>query len=161
MAEWQFRKLIAGRPCIVLEDNQGSVGCINKGYAHNVHMQAMQMASNLRQAIDEAPMEASYCQTENMGIYDKTSRLDTNFVKKMNNTLKQHNMPLWQRVEVCDEVKALSQWLAHSWDSPFPLLDELITSLGDVTAIPNLPPVSLHPEELLNPPDKSWQHDFT
>ena len=157
MAEWQFRKLIAGRPCIVLEDNQGSVGCINKGYAHNVHMQAMQMASNLRQAIDEAPMEASYCQTENMGIYDKTSRLDTNFVKKMNYTLKQHNMPLWQRVEACDEVKALSQWLAHSWDSPFPLLDELITSLGDVTAIPNLPPVSLHPEELLNPPDKSWQ----
>ena len=27
------------------------------------------MASNLRQAVDEAPMESYYCQTENMGIY--------------------------------------------------------------------------------------------
>ena len=34
------------------------------------------MASNLRQAVDEAPMESYYCQTENMGIYDKSSRLD-------------------------------------------------------------------------------------
>ena len=60
------------------------MGCINKGYAHSGHMQAMQIASNLREAIDEAPMEACYCQTENIGIYDKTSRLDIEFVKEMN-----------------------------------------------------------------------------
>ena len=63
MAEWQFRDLLAGRPCIVLEDNQGSVNCINSGYANNVHMQAVQMASNLRQAVDEAPMESYYITT--------------------------------------------------------------------------------------------------
>ena len=38
MAEWQFRDLLAGRPCIVLEDNQGSVNCINSGYANHMYM---------------------------------------------------------------------------------------------------------------------------
>ena len=48
MAGLQFRDLLAGRPCIGLEENQGSVNCINSRYANNVHMQASHMASNLR-----------------------------------------------------------------------------------------------------------------
>ena len=46
MGEFHFRDLIKGRPCMCLEDNQGSVACINSGYANNVHLQAMQLASN-------------------------------------------------------------------------------------------------------------------
>ena len=157
MAEWQFRKLIAGRPCIVLEDNQGSVCTINAGYANNVHLQTMQMASNLRQAIDEAPMEAFYTQTENMGIYDKSSRLDFKFIADMNKKLAKHNMPLWEQVDPTDDVRALSQWLAEVWTSKIPMLDELLACLGNVSAIPNLPPVSLNPDELLQPVDNAWQ----
>ena len=58
MGEFHFRDLIKGRPCMCLEDNQGSVACINSGYANNVHLQAMQLASNLRQSVDEAPISA-------------------------------------------------------------------------------------------------------
>ena len=158
MAEWQFRDLLAGRPCIVLEDNQGSVGCINTGYANNVHMQAMQMASNLRQAVDEAPMEAYYCQTENMGIYDKSSRLDFKFIKRMNTRLAALGMPQWERVPVSEDVKRLSQWLEESWQSEFPMLQDLLTKLGNVAAIPGMPPVSLDPAQLQQPIDDSWQN---
>ena len=56
--ELQYRELLAGRPCIVLEDNQGSQATINSGYSANVLLQAIQLASNLRQSVDEAPMEA-------------------------------------------------------------------------------------------------------
>ena len=42
------------------------------------------MASNLRQAVDEAPMEASYCNTENMSWFDKTSKMEAEFCRKMN-----------------------------------------------------------------------------
>ena len=130
MAEWQFRDLLAGRPCIVLEDNQGSVNCINSGYANNVHMQAVQMASNLRQAVDEAPMESYYCQTENMGIYDKSSRLDFRFVKRMNAKLADLGMPQREEVVVSEDVKHLSQWLDDSWRSEFPMLQDLLAKLS-------------------------------
>jgi site-specific DNA-cytosine methylase/integrase len=157
MAEWQFRGLLAGRPCIVLEDNQGSVNCINSGYANNVHMQAMQMASNLRQAVDEAPMEAYYCQTENMSIYDKSSRLDFRFIKRMNVRLAALGMPQWEEVEVSEDVKQLSQWLDASWQSQFPMLQDLLTKLGNVAAIPGMSPVSLDVEQLQQPVDDAWQ----
>ena len=66
MGEFHFRDLIKGRPRMCLKDNQGSVACINSGYVNNVHLQAMQLASNLGQSVDEATIEASYCNTENM-----------------------------------------------------------------------------------------------
>ena len=78
-------------------------------------MQAMPMASNLRQAVDEAPMVSFYCQTEKMGIYDKSSRLDFNFIGKMNVKLAKLGMPQWEEVEVSKEVKQLSQWLDDAW----------------------------------------------
>ena len=61
------------------------------------------MASNLRQAVDEAPMESYYCQIENMGIYDKSSRLDFNFIRKMNVELAKLGMPQWEEVKVSTE----------------------------------------------------------
>ena len=96
MGEFHFRDLIKGRPCMCLEDNQGSVACINNGYANTVHLQAMQLASNLRQAVDEAPMEASYCNTENMSWFDKTSRLCNEWCDDMNTDLKKLGMVQWQ-----------------------------------------------------------------
>ena len=51
--ELQYRKLLAGRPCIVLEDNQGSQATVNSGYSAIVLLQAIQLASNLRQSVDE------------------------------------------------------------------------------------------------------------
>ena len=47
MCAFQFREVIAGRPCICLEDSQGNVACINSGYSSRVLMQALQLASNL------------------------------------------------------------------------------------------------------------------
>jgi hypothetical protein len=95
-------------------------------------MQAMQMASNLRQAVDEAPMESYYCQTENMGIYDKSNRLDFRFVKRMNAKLADLGMPQWEEVAASEDVKQLSQWLDDSWRSEFPMLQDLL-SLGKLT----------------------------
>ena len=56
-----------------------------------------------------------YCQTENMGIYDKSSRLDFKFIKRMNIKLAALGMPQWEEVEVSEDVKRLSQWLDDSW----------------------------------------------
>ena len=95
MAEFHFRDLIKGRLCMCLEDNQGSVACINSGYANNVHLQAMQLASNLRQATDEAPMSGSYCNTHNMSWFDQTSRMEKKFCDKMNKELVELGMMPW------------------------------------------------------------------
>ena len=107
MAEFQFRDLLAGRPCIVLEDNQGSVACINSGYSSHELMQAMQLASNLRQAVDEAPMEAHYCNTLNMSWFDRTSRLDKKFTNRMNKELAELVVvtTLQQRVSESAQVR--------------------------------------------------------
>ena len=67
------------------------------------------MASNLCQAVDEAPMESYYCQTENMGIYDKSSRLDFKFIRMMNIKLAKLGMPQWEEVKVSTGVKQLSK----------------------------------------------------
>ena len=157
MAEWQFRGLLAGRPCIVLGGNQGSVNCTNSGYANNVHMQAMQMASNLRQAVGGAPMGAYYCQTGNMGIYDKPSRLDSKSIKRVNAKLAALGMPQWEEVEASGDVKGLPQWLGDSWQSQFPMLQDLLTKLGNVAATPGVPPVSLNVEQLQQPVGGAWQ----
>ena len=52
MAEFMFRDILRGRPVIVLDDNQGSVAAQRSGYSRNVLSQAMQLVSNLRQALD-------------------------------------------------------------------------------------------------------------
>ena len=95
MGEFHFKDLIKGRPFMRLEDNQGSVACINSGYANNVHLQSMQLASNLRQAVDEAPMEASYCNTKNMFWFDKTSRLCHEWCEDTNADLKKLGTVQW------------------------------------------------------------------
>ena len=115
------------------------------------------MASNLRQAVGEAPMESYYCQTENMGIYAKSSRLDFRFVKRMNAKLADLGMPQWEEVAVSEDVKQLSQWFDDSWRSEFPMLQDLLAKLGTVSAVPEMPPMSLTPDQLQQPVDDTWQ----
>ena len=158
MAEFQFRDLLAGRPCIVLEDNQGSVACINSGYSSHELMQAMQLASNLRQAVDEAPMEAHYCNTLNMSWFDRTSRLDKKFTDRMNNELAELGLPTWVEVPPCSQTaQALNQWLPIAFKEKMPLLEELIVSLGGIKARKEVPKVTLNPTDILNPGDCQWQ----
>ena len=158
MCEFQFRKLIAGRPCICLEDNQGSVACINSGYSSHVLMQAMQLASNLRQAIDEAPMESHYTNTLNMSWFDQTSRLNYKFAEKMNADLAKLNLPVWVEVPVCEQTAgALNEWLPMALEQDMPMLKELIDSLGGVAAAQHMPVVSLNYEEVSSKLDTSWQ----
>ena len=87
MCEFQRRELLAARPTACLEDNQGSVAVMNKGYSANLILQAMQLVSNLRQAVDEAPMEAFWTSTHNMSWFDQSSRLEYKFCERMNNDL--------------------------------------------------------------------------
>ena len=79
----------------------------------------------------------------------KFGKFNFKFIADMNKKLAKHNMPLWEQVDPTDDVRALSQWLAEVWTSKFPMLDELLACLGNVSAIPNLPPVSLNPDELI------------
>ena len=62
-AEFQWRKILAGRPVIILDDNTGSVASANAHYSANVHLQAMELASSLRQALDESRQTSWYCNT--------------------------------------------------------------------------------------------------
>ena len=157
MGEFHFRDLIKGRPCMCLEDNQGSVACINSGYANNVHLQAMQLASNLRQAVDEAPMEASYCNTENMSWFDKTSRLCNKWCEDMNADLKRLGMVQWQEEQPNADAHAISDWLPEALESMFPMLDTLLQSLKHVKALSLLPAVTLSTDDILTAPDFRWQ----
>ena len=111
--ELQYRELLAGRPCIVLEDNQGSQATMNSGYSANVLLQAIQLASNLRQSVDEAPMEAFYCNTENMSWMDKSSRMDEKFLVRMNQDLVDLGLEPWQYDEPAETVVAANEWLPH------------------------------------------------
>ena len=159
MAEFQFRDLLAGRPCIVLEDNQGSVTCMSSRYSSHELMQAMQLASNLRQAADEAPMEAHYCNTLNMSWFDRTSRLDKRYTDRTNNELAQIGLPTWVEVPPCERTaQALNQWLPVAFKEKMPLLEELITSLGGINARENVPEVTLDPTEILSTRECAWQN---
>ena len=74
----------------------------------------------------------------------------------MNVKLTKLSMPRWEEVEVSQEGKRLSQWLDDSWQSEFPMLQDLLDKLGDVSTRPRMPPVSLTPDRLLQPVDYAW-----
>ena len=130
MGEFHFRDLIKCRPCMCFE----ATACINSGYANNVHLQAMQLTSNLRQSVDEAPMEALYCNTENMSCFDKTNRMEAKFYEKMNADLKALGLVQWQEEQPNAHTHAISDWLPQAWESTFPMLDTLLQSLKNVQA---------------------------
>ena len=75
----------------------------------------------------------------------------------MNVKLAKLGMPQWEEVEVSKEVKQLSQWLDDAWQSEFPMLQDLLDKLGDVSTRPGMPPVSLTPDQLQQPVDDAWQ----
>ena len=153
IGEFHFRDLIKGKPCMCLEDNQGSVACINSGYANNVHLQAMQLASNLRQAVDEAPMEASYCNTENMSWFDKTSKMEAEFCRKMNADLLNLGLTQWEEEQPNAAAQVILNWLPQALESIFPMLDTLLLGLRNIEALSLLPAVTLLPDDILSPPD--------
>ena len=153
MAEFMFRTYLASRPCICLEDNTGSVACINTNYSRNMALQAMQLASSIRQAVDEAPMEGFYCNTLNMSFFDRKSRGDKEFVDKMNAEL---DVP-WVHMEPSAEVIAISEWLPEALKSEFPQLENLLSDMKSKAAKVKMPECALSPEEIAAKPDTRWQ----
>jgi site-specific DNA-cytosine methylase len=157
MAEFMFRDILANRPCIVLDDNQGSVAVQRTGYSRNVLSQAMQLASNLRQAIDEARQTAFYCSTHNMSVYDKISRRDSEFMIKANAELTSLGLPAWEYLEPAPVVHAINNWLDYHWNEPLPMLDSLLSDLECEALKVTMPKCSIDTEELLSKPDLAWQ----
>ena len=98
-------------------------------------------------------MEASYCNTENMSWFDKTSRLDTKFCNKMNTELLQLGLTQWQQDEPTAEAVAISDWLPNALDSILPMLAPLIHSLDNVEPLSHLPEVTLTSDDILSKPD--------
>ena len=88
-----------------------------------------------------------------MGVYDKSSRLDFKYIKRMNAKLAKFGMPQWEEVEVSHDINQLSQWIDDSCQSEFPMLQDLLTKLEEVSASPGMPPVSLTPDQLQQPVD--------
>jgi hypothetical protein len=86
-AEFQWRQILAGRPVIVLDDNTGSVASANAHYSSNMHLQAMELASGLRQSVDENRQVSFYCNTENMSWMDLSSKRKTSELTRMNKEL--------------------------------------------------------------------------
>ena len=98
-AEFQWRDILAGRPVIILDDNTGSVHSTNAHYSSNVHLQAMELASGLRQSLDESRQMSSYCNTENMSWMDLTSRRKVKEYQRMNAELGELREVQWQYEE--------------------------------------------------------------
>ena len=73
-AEFQWRKILAGRPVLILDDSTGNAASANAQYSANVHIQAMEFTSSLRQALDESRQTSWYCNTLNMSWFDWSSR---------------------------------------------------------------------------------------
>ena len=156
-AEFQYRDLLAGLPAFCLDDNTGSVACINKGYSHNKLMQVMQLLSNLRQTVDEAPMQAAYCNTLNMSWFDQGSRRKWAFLKAMNKALKEAHMHQWEQDEPCKGVNMLAQWLPQAWETDLPfmsdLAEQLVSKAADNLQVTN----TMTASDVLEAPDNSWQ----
>ena len=157
MCEFQHRELLAARPTACLEDNQGSVAVMNKGYSANLILQAMQLVSNLRQAVDEAPMEAFWTSTHNMSWFDQSSRLEYKFCERMNNDLIAMGEAPWVEIPPCKDAHAINEWVPLALESEMPMLQTLLESLDGVAAKSDMPAVSLSADELLSPLENSWQ----
>ena len=160
MAEQQWRAWLAGRPCIVLEDNTGSVACFNSGYSSNVIMQTMQLASNLRQALDEARAMAFYCTSKNMSFHDEVSRdpgLAGAYVKFANEQLRAHGMAPWIQEEPCLEARAISEWLPDALECALPMLQQLLEGLETGARVPRMRSQGLDPAVIAQPAEMSWQ----
>jgi hypothetical protein len=153
MAEFQYRKEIAGRPCIVLDDNTGSVAAINSGYSRNVLTQVMQVVSSLRQSVDKTTMTAYYCNTHNMGIFDKTSRREHEWVARCNSGLE---VP-WSFVPPSKDAICISEWMPTALHNELPQLESLLNSLETSSVEDCMPPIALNAEEINEPLDASWQ----
>ena len=156
MAQAQARKLIAGRPGIVLDDNTGSVAALNKAYSKNFAIQAMELASSLQQAVDESPLQSYWTCTENMGICDWISRREYVLFDAMQTELKLTGDE-WTYVAPCHDVCAISQWLPRALDSDLPLVKDLVGSLSGLSAKPFMPTRTLFAHEIQSPPDLAWQ----
>ena len=105
-AEFQWRSIIAGRPVIVLDDNTGSVASANSHYSANVHLQAMELASSLRQSLDESRSMAVYTSTHNMSWFDWTSRKKQKLMDQMQNELAAAGEPVWEYEEPSEQAQA-------------------------------------------------------
>jgi hypothetical protein len=95
MAEFQWKHLLVGIAQAVLDDNTGSVSCVNSNYSQNRHCQAMQLASSMRLSLDEGCMKSYYTSTENMGFFDRTSRGDFEYADRFNAKLELAGMQPW------------------------------------------------------------------
>jgi hypothetical protein len=157
MAEFQWRRDIAGRPCIVLEDNMPSVCCINTGYSSNVIMQAMQLASNLRQSVDECRSEAFYTTSKNMSFHDQVSRRVKGYVDRVNAVLEAAGMAPWVWREPSRAVLAIQAWLPMALEQQLPMLKELLADLEATSRDPKMPNHGLDPEMIAKPADLAWQ----
>ena len=82
-AEFQWRDILAGRPVIVLDDNTGSVA------SANAHYSSMELASGLRQSVDETRQVSFYCNTENMSWMDLSTIRKTYELVRMNKELSE------------------------------------------------------------------------
>ena len=117
-AEFQWRHILASRPCIILDDNTGSVASANSHYSANVHLQAMELASSLRQSLDEARQMSTYTSTHNMSWFDWSSRCkeggECPYAKKMakmNAELGAMGEAQWEYKEPGSDPKRIRDWL--------------------------------------------------
>ena len=79
-------------------------------------MQVIKLLSNLRQTVDEAPIQAAYYNALDMSWFDQGSRRKWAFLKAMSKALKEAHMHQWEQDEPCEGVDMLAQWLPQAWE---------------------------------------------
>ena len=166
-AEFQWRDILAGRPIIILDDNTGSVASANSHYSSNVHLQAMELASSLRQALDESRQISAYTSTHNMRWFGWSSRVDrtkgdscpyANKMAKMNTELLAMGETQWEYKKPCTDPLRMRGWLEdHLHNTQLPMVDELLDGLHTKSHKQRLPPCALDPKEIAADPDLRWQ----
>ena len=157
-AEFQWREILAGRPVIVLDDNTGSVASANAHYSSNMHLQAMELASGLRQSVDETRQVSFYCNTENMSWMDLSSRRKTSELTRMNKELEEMGEEQWQYKPPDIDPLKIVQWLdEHLDNTEMPMLDQLLDELAIKCVKQSMPECSLDPAVIASEPDLRWQ----
>ena len=118
----------------------------------------MELASSLRQALDETRQLSFYTNTLNMSWFDLSSRLMHKQMDTMNRQLGELGLTQWVFQEPTEDQKRIARWLElHLENDWLPMVDELLEGLNMESHKQTLPVCTLDPKEIASESDLSWQ----
>ena len=157
MAEWQFRDLLAGRPCIVWRTTGVRQTASTQGTPTMCTCRPCRWLQTCARQLMRYLWSPTTVRLKTWASMTSTAGWTSGLLKRMNAKLADLGMPQWEEVVVSEDVKQLSQWLDDSWRSEFTMLQDLLAKLFTVSTVLEMPSMSLTPDQLQQPVDDTWQ----